>query len=301
MKENQTQPKSFRITEETANKLKEIASINKKNQQETLAMLIQAYEMQEGKEVLSGKRDDIEKFQGLMTTITRMYMAALEDGKDAMTVAKSQYEAQLNSKDQMILDLQKRVKELQDTNGLLYSEKDAYETEIQSLEEKNEETENKYAQQKDSYDVILQGKQALLEEKMKSILTLEDQVRALETKNKTLVEEKTMAQTLEENLKLKLESYQENQEKLASKIVALETIKKELEDSLDKAKDFYEKEAKKIEEHLKDKYQLELEKQVFMAKKEAEEAYSGQLKECQENLNLYRNKYYAFLEKQIQE
>ncbi len=49
-------PRSFRIDDETAERIKEISNIIGGNQQETIAKLIEAYEFQSGKAVLIEKK-----------------------------------------------------------------------------------------------------------------------------------------------------------------------------------------------------------------------------------------------------
>ena len=56
-------PKSFRIDEATAERFKEISGQLGGNQQETLAKLIEAYEFQSGKAILTDKKADIEQFE----------------------------------------------------------------------------------------------------------------------------------------------------------------------------------------------------------------------------------------------
>ena len=300
MKENQTQPKSFRITEETANKLKEIASSTGKNQQETLAMLIQVYELQEGKENLSGKRDDIEKFQGLLTSVTRMYMSALEDENNAMTVARSQFEAQLNSKDQVILELQKMNKELQKSLDLFYSEKDNYELQLENLQRKNDELERGQILQKEAYDNVLRGKDELLSEKNESILALQEDLKEIKSKYDVLLTENQTTVAMQDALAEKMKSLTESYDALEGKLRGSESYNEELQESIEKMRDFYEKERKRIEEQLEAKYTLELEKAIFEAKKESENCYEERLRRCQNDLDQYRDKYYALLEKQAE-
>ena len=69
---NKTQPKAFRITEETAEKFKEIAQSLGANQQQALAKLIEVYEMESGKESLPEMRTNIDTFEiNLLTLILR--------------------------------------------------------------------------------------------------------------------------------------------------------------------------------------------------------------------------------------
>ena len=56
-------PKSFRIDDETAEKFKEISNTIGGNQQETLAKLIEAFEFQSGKAILTEKKADIEQIE----------------------------------------------------------------------------------------------------------------------------------------------------------------------------------------------------------------------------------------------
>ena len=61
-----------------------------------------------------------------------------------------------------------------------------------------------------------------------------------------------------------------------------------------------EEEKKKIESQSEEKYALELEKAIFNAKKETEIQYDERLWRCQNDLDQYRDKYYALLEKQAE-
>lgn len=109
---SELKPKSFRIDDETAEKFKEISSSIGGNQQETLAKLIQAYEFQSGKAVLTEKKADIEQFEDYVTAITRMFMGSLNDNQNMKEIVRTQFDAQLNSKDTTILNLQDENKGL---------------------------------------------------------------------------------------------------------------------------------------------------------------------------------------------
>lgn len=103
-------PKSFRIDDATAEKFKEISATIGGSQQETLAKLIEAYEFQSGKAILTNKKDDIEQFERYTTAITRMFMGSLEDNQNITETVRTEFEAQLKSKDTIIQDLQEQIK-----------------------------------------------------------------------------------------------------------------------------------------------------------------------------------------------
>ena len=98
--------RSFRIDEATMEKFKEISAEIGGNQQETIAKLIEAYEFQKGKQVLSGRAEDIGKFENYAGVLTRMYMSVIEDNQNMTQIVRAEYDAQLGSKDAVIQDLQ---------------------------------------------------------------------------------------------------------------------------------------------------------------------------------------------------
>ena len=103
-------PRSFRIDEETAEKFKKICLEAGLNQQEALAKLIESYELQAGKAVLTEKREDIEVFERYASLLVQKYMGALEEIQDSRETIRSEFKAQLDSKDALIYDLQARKK-----------------------------------------------------------------------------------------------------------------------------------------------------------------------------------------------
>ena len=88
-------PKSFRIDDETAEKFKEISNTIGGNQQETLAKLIEAYEFQSGKAILTEKKADIEQFEKYVSAITRMFMGSLEDNQNITETVRTEFDALL--------------------------------------------------------------------------------------------------------------------------------------------------------------------------------------------------------------
>lgn len=103
-------PRSFRIDEETAEKFKKICLEAGLNQQEALAKLIESYELQAGKAVLTEKRDEIEVFERYTSILIQKYMGALEEIQDSRETIRSEFKAQLDSKDALICNLQAQKK-----------------------------------------------------------------------------------------------------------------------------------------------------------------------------------------------
>lgn len=107
-KKTEIKPTSFRITEDTNEKFKLIAKEIGGNQQQTLSKLIEVYEFQAGKEILSEQKANIEKFESYITLIGRMYMDSLEHNQNITETVKATFEADLKSKDKVILGLQEK-------------------------------------------------------------------------------------------------------------------------------------------------------------------------------------------------
>ena len=102
-------PKSFRIDDKTAEKFKEISNTIGGNQQETLAKLIEAFEFQSGKAILTEKKTDIEQFEKYVTALTRMFMGSLEDNQNITETVRTEFDALMRSKDATIQDLQESL------------------------------------------------------------------------------------------------------------------------------------------------------------------------------------------------
>ncbi|MDO4976127.1 MAG: hypothetical protein Q4E53_02580 [Eubacteriales bacterium] len=299
MKENQTQPKSFRITEETAAKLKEIASTNGKNQQETLAMLISTYEMQGGKEALPDKKDEIEKFQGLINIINRMYLSALEDSQGAREIAKSLFEAQLSSKDTVILDLQKKQKEMEERLADALQSKQDNLMKINDLEEKIKSLEENKRIQDDSYEKLLAGKEELLTERtnalgkaQKQLYTLQDKMELTTSSQKNLENE---LKQVKKELKVKSQEAEEMQAKLMAKEIAF----KELEVDMRKWKEIFEDSKKVMEVKYQKEMDLQIEKSVYETKQQVSYEYEKKIEKLTEEREAFREKYYHLLEQSL--
>lgn len=155
MEKDNTTTRSFRITEATADKIKEIAAEIGGNQQQTMAKLIESYELQKGKAVLADKRTDIETFENYINAVTRMYMQALENGQNASNLVRTEFEAQLTSKDNVIQDLQKQLAKAKETEATATADAEGYKTENDRLNKHIESLTNEFeAKTKDLQDML---------------------------------------------------------------------------------------------------------------------------------------------------
>ena len=113
IKENkELKPKSFRITTETHEKFKEIATSIGGNQQLALERLIQVYELEQSKTVLAGKSESIEQFQQYATKLVSLYTESLEYQQNQAELIREEFKRELKSKDEIIIGLQAEMKEL---------------------------------------------------------------------------------------------------------------------------------------------------------------------------------------------
>ncbi len=158
-------PKSFRIDEETAEKFKAISTELGNNQQQTLSKLIEAYEFQKGKSVLSQKKAEIETFENYVTILTRMYMDSLEQNENITKTTQAEFEALLVSKDETILSLQQEVKKAEETAKIK-------EEEAKQTKQESEELEKKVSQLESLITTSDAAHAATIEDKEKLILAL---------------------------------------------------------------------------------------------------------------------------------
>lgn len=196
MEKDNTTTRSFRISDSTADKIKEIAAEIGGNQQQTLSKLIEAYELQKGKAVLADKRTDIETFENYINAVTRMYMSVLEDNQNVTNIAKTQFEAQLNSKDNVIQDLQEQLAKAKQAEQEATADAEGYKTENDRL--------NKYIESlTDEFEAKTKDLQGMLADKSNLNRALNETVEQLKMQN-TGMEEKIKEV---EALKAELEKY----------------------------------------------------------------------------------------------
>ena len=100
--------KSFRIDDETNEKLKEIMK-DFPNQNLALQKMIEAFEFQQGKEMLVDKKADIEEFENYVSCLVRMYMTSLESNQNQKELIRSEFDGQLKTKDALLQEKQEQL------------------------------------------------------------------------------------------------------------------------------------------------------------------------------------------------
>jgi chromosome segregation ATPase len=103
-----SKPRTIRASEETMERFKAIAE-KFDNQGVALESLINAYEIQYSKAVLTDVKTDIEEFDSHLNSIQKCYLHILELNQNAEHRIRLEFQQQLESKDKQIIDLQQRV------------------------------------------------------------------------------------------------------------------------------------------------------------------------------------------------
>ena len=281
-------PRSFRIDDETAERIKEISNTIGGNQQETLAKLIEAFEFQSGKAVLTEKKADIEQFEKYITAITRMYMGSLEDNQNITETVRTEFDALLTSKDAVIQDLQekltaaKQVKEDATMKARTHADENA------RLHEVIDSLNHEYNTKMDDLQSMLSDKDNL---------------------NKALTDSCN-------ELKVKIEGIRESAEQSAAFKKELEQLKREHEKIIRKQSDL-EKQMQQEQaahaqtvlhlkqheadalERQKEQLQIAQEKAVLQVEKSYQKQIQKLKADKQAEVDRYQQKYFDFLE-QIQ-
>lgn len=219
-------PRSFRIDEETADKFRKIGESIGANQQETLERLIQAYELQIGKSNLTERKADMEKFEGYVAILNRMYMNSLEENQHITDVVRESFEDALKSKDQTIQDLQQQKKAAEETKQQVTAEAKKATDEADQLRKELEETQkrcNELTADKETFterNEELKADRSRLEAEVKALKEAQQQMEALRKEleatkeakaaaEKQLKEAQAAGKKALEDLKMKMEVSQE--------------------------------------------------------------------------------------------
>ncbi len=278
-------PKSFRIDDETAEKFKEISNTIGGNQQETLAKLIEAFEFQSGKAILTEKKADIEQFEKYITAITRMFMGSLEDNQNITETIRTEFDALLKSKDATIQDLQekltvaKQLKEDATLKARTHADENA------RLNEVIDSLNNEYNSKMDDMQSMLSDKDNL---------------------NKALTDSCN-------DLKAKIEGMREAAEQSAILRKELDQLKQEhekvireqsdLEKQMQQEQTAHEKTVSELKQHeadalerLKEQLQLAQDKAILQIEKSYQEQMQKLKADKQAEVDKYQQKYFDLLE-----
>ena len=278
-------PKSFRIDDETADKFKEISAAIGGNQQETLAKLIEAFEFQSGKAILTEKKADIDQFEKYVTAITRMYMSSLEDNQNITETVRTEFDALLKSKDATIQDLQEkltvakqlkeeattRAKAHADENARLNSVIDSLNTEYNS---KMDDMQSMLADKDNLNKALtdscndLKSKVESMRESSEQLAVIRKELEQLKSEHNTVVKEKS---DLEKQM---------NQEQTAH----------------DKAIADLQQHEKEALERQKEQSQIALDKAVLEIEKKYQEQIEKLKADKQSEVDKYQQKYFDLLE-----
>ena len=278
-------PKSFRIDDETAEKFKEISNTIGGNQQETLAKLIEAFEFQSGKAILTDKKADIEQFEKYVSAITRMFMGSLEDNQNITETVRTEFDALLKSKDATIQDLQEKLtvaKQLKEDATLKAK---AHADENARLNSVIDSLNNEYNSKMDDMQSMLSDKDSLNK-------ALTDSCNALKTKIEGMKEAAEQSAIFREEL----EQLKKEHEKVIRERSDLEKQMQQERTAHEKAiSEFRQHEADALE-RLKEQLQIAQDKAVLQIEKLYQEQIQKLKADKQAEVDKYQQKYFDLLE-----
>lgn len=278
-------PKSFRIDDETAEKFKEISNTIGGNQQETLAKLIEAFEFQSGKAILTEKKADIEQFEKYITAITRMFMGSLEDNQNITETVRTEFDALLKSKDTTIQDLQEKLSVARQLKEDATLKAKTHADENARLNSVIDSLNNEYSSKMDDMQSMLSDKDSL---------------------NKALTDSCN-------DLKLKIEGMKEAAEQSAVLRGELDQLKHEhekvireqsdLKKQIQQEQDAHKKAISELKQHeadslerLKEQSQFAQDKAILQIEKSYQEQMQKLKADKQAEVDKYQQKYFDLLE-----
>ena len=107
----EAKPRSFRLDDETNQAFKDLAAKIGGNQQQVMAKLIETYQGQYEKNELKNGAGLLETYEQYQSKMRDMFLTILKTSEDATDLARTEFKAQLESKDLIIHELQLKLKE----------------------------------------------------------------------------------------------------------------------------------------------------------------------------------------------
>jgi chromosome segregation ATPase len=234
--------RSIRADENTLERFKAISE-EFDNQSVALETLINAYELQKSKAVLTDVKTDIEDFDSHLNSIQKGYLHVLELNQNAEHRIRGEFQQQLESKDKQIIDLQQRVdkaelsaKTSEDTANTLQATLEEQSTaNAEALITINEKLSNAN-ERISTLETAIMDKQVIIDSLNKQLATSTEQIDMAESAltqldelQKKLSNAETTIKSLEEKL-VKQEQQALEQSKLAEERAELNVQRAVLEE-----------------------------------------------------------------------
>ena len=274
---SELKPKSFRIDDETNEKLKLIMK-DFPNQNLALQKMVEVYEFQQGKESIADRKADIEEFEKYVSCLVRMYMTSLESNQNQKELIRGEFDSQLRT-----------LKEKLDNAR---QEKDDIALNSKKYASENEQLKQSMERLKTEYNAKIDSMQDILKEKEESNQLLKSAGADLKAK----VEQMTVEVEQTKVIRQELDSLKIQYDKL-------ETAYKSLQAESSHEKEKYEKElaeTKKNEneaiERVKAQEQFTLNKTILELEKQHQEQLQQLKEQQQKEIDKYQKKYLALLE-----
>ena len=278
-------PKSFRITDETADAFKQISAEIGGNQQEALAKLIETYEFQKGKAILTEKKADIDQFEQYITILTRMYMSSLEDNQNITTTVRTEFEALLQSKDQTIQDLQAQLTAAKQLKEASAAKAKGFSDENTRLNDYIESLKTEYSSKTNDLQAQLTDKDSLNRALTDSCNDLKNKLNALQEEHK------------------EFSSIRSKLAELTDKCTKLEHSKAEAEKALKSAISNHEQELAQLKQQeadsltrIKEQADLEKDKALLALEKDYQKQIQVLKEKNQSDVDKYQQKYFDLLQ-----
>lgn len=278
-------PKSFRIDDETAEKFKEISNTIGGNQQETLAKLIEAFEFQSGKAILTDKKADIEQFEKYVSAITRMFMGSLEDNQNITETVRTEFDALLKSKDATIQDLQEKLtvaKQLKEDATL----------KARAHADENARLNNVIDSLNNEYNSKMDDMQSMLSDKDNLNKALTDSCNDLKAKIEGMKDAAEQSAIFREEL----EQIKKEHEKIIREYSELEKQMQQEQTANEKAVSELKQHEADALERLKEQLQIAQDKAVLQIEKSYQEQIQKLKADKQSEVDKYQQKYFDLLE-----
>ncbi len=289
----ETKPKSYRIDEETAERIRQITEEIGEGQQAAFARMIEAYSLQKAKVVLVDDRENLEQFENYASILNRMYMDAVEGKHNMKETVRAEYEILLRSKDETISDLQVKNRTMEEMKDENYKRISALRKENEELLKRIHEQEAKNIEQQEDFRSKLADKDALNQTLNESCGELRNRNASMESavrKAESILAEKDELAASNAELQKRIENITKEKER-SQKELELEKKRALMEQEEEHKKEIAVMESRLAEATLSgEREQLKLKQQ------HAEEI--EKLKEkMQEKVDSYQNKYMELLER----
>ena len=174
-KTEETKGRTYRISDKNADRILKISNEYGESMESVFTRILSTWEQAEGRNILQ-KKESYDVFNQYINTLSSMYLQSLQNNEDMADLIRTEFEKNLESKDNVIQDLQEQLKKAKESAKTAAEKATNLEKENANLKDTIEQENADFTEKISSLQGNLEDKEQLNKALMESEKELKEKI-----------------------------------------------------------------------------------------------------------------------------